>query len=74
MRVGFMDLPRIDQLVDVTFRHELLNFMDAYSWYSQIRMAEEDPSHTAFYADSDIYHYAVMPFRLINVGLLMKGW
>ncbi|KAL5566135.1 hypothetical protein UlMin_029299 [Ulmus minor] len=29
-------LPRIDQLVDATARHELLSFMDAYSEYNQI--------------------------------------
>ena len=27
-------LPRIDQLVDATVRHELLSFMDAYSRYN----------------------------------------
>lgn len=31
-------LPRIDQLVDATSRHELLSFMDTYSGYNQIQM------------------------------------
>ena len=35
-------LPRIDQLVDSTARHKLLTFMDAFSGYNQIQMAEED--------------------------------
>ena len=35
-------LPRIDQLVDSTTRHKLITFMDAFSGYNQIRMAEED--------------------------------
>ena len=35
-------LPRIDQLVDSTARHKLLMFMDAFSGYNQIKMAEED--------------------------------
>ena len=35
-------LPRIDQLVDSTSGHELLTFMDAFSGYNQIKMAEED--------------------------------
>ena len=35
-------LPRIDQLVNATARHELLSFMDAYSGYNQIRMCPED--------------------------------
>ncbi|PKU62402.1 hypothetical protein MA16_Dca028415 [Dendrobium catenatum] len=29
-------LPRIDQLVDATFGHQMLSFMDAYSGYNQI--------------------------------------
>ena len=35
-------LPRIDQLVDSTAGHKLLTFMDAFSGYNQIKMAEED--------------------------------
>ena len=35
-------LPRIDQLVDSTARYKLLTFMDAFSGYNQIKMAEED--------------------------------
>ena len=51
--VNFMDLnktcpkdsfllPRIDQLVDFIAGHRLLTFMDAFSRYNQIKMAEED--------------------------------
>ena len=35
-------LPRIDQLVDFTAGHKLLTFIDAFSGYNQIKMAEED--------------------------------
>lgn len=35
-------LPRIDQLVDSTAGHEVFSFMDAFSSYNQIRMAESD--------------------------------
>ena len=31
-------LPRIDQLVDLTTRHQLLSFMDAFSEYNQIKL------------------------------------
>ena len=41
-------LPRIDQLVDFTVGHKLLTFMDAFSRYNQIKMAEEDQEKTAF--------------------------
>lgn len=59
----------IDQLVDATSIHELLSFMDAYSGYKQIKMAEEDVLHTAFNAYNDIYHYVVMPFGLFSYML-----
>ena len=35
-------LPRIDQLVNFTAGHKLLTFMDAFSGYKQIKMAEEN--------------------------------
>ena len=35
-------LPWIDQLVDSTAGHKLLTFMDAFSRYNQIKVAEED--------------------------------
>ena len=35
-------LQRIDQLVDSTAGHKLLTFMDAFSGYNQIKMAEGD--------------------------------
>ena len=35
-------LPRIDQLVDSIAGYRLLTFMDAFSGYNQIKMAEED--------------------------------
>nr|XP_023910509.1 uncharacterized protein LOC112022164 [Quercus suber] len=41
-------LPRIDQLVDSTAGHKLLTFIDAFSGYNQIKMAEQDQEKTAF--------------------------
>ena len=41
-------LPRIDQLVDSTAGYKLLTFMDAFSGYNQIKMAEEDYEKIAF--------------------------
>ena len=61
-------LPRIDQLVDSTARHKLLTFMDAFSGYNQIQMAEEDHEQIAFIISQGLYYYRVMPFGLKNVG------
>ena len=61
-------LPRIDQLMDSTAGHKLLTFMDAFSRYNQIRMAEEDQEKTSFITSQGLYCYKVMPFRLKNAG------
>lgn len=61
-------LPRINQLVDSTAGHKLLTFMDAFSGYSQINMAEEDQEKTAFITSQGLYCYKVMPFGLKNAG------
>ncbi|CAL2255762.1 unnamed protein product [Prunus armeniaca] len=44
-------LPRINQLVDATTKHELLSFMDAYSGYNQIQMHPADQESTSFITD-----------------------
>uniref|UniRef100_A0A2N9J111 RNA-directed DNA polymerase n=1 Tax=Fagus sylvatica TaxID=28930 RepID=A0A2N9J111_FAGSY len=61
-------LPRIDQLVDSTAGHKLLSFMDAFSGYNQIQMAEEDQEKTAFITSRGLFCYKVMPFGLKNAG------
>ena len=59
-------LPIINQLVDAIVRHELLNFMDAYSSYNQMSMHEPDQEHTAFLTYQGLYCYKVMLFGLEN--------
>ena len=41
-------LPRIDILVDLIVRHQLLSFMDAFSGYNQIKLDEADQEKTSF--------------------------
>ena len=41
-------MPKIDQLMDSMVGHKLLTFMDAFSGYNQIQMAEEDQEKIAF--------------------------
>nr|XP_016480829.1 PREDICTED: RNA-directed DNA polymerase homolog [Nicotiana tabacum] len=59
-------LTHIDQLIDATARHELLSFLDAYSGYNQILMAEEDQEKTTFITHQGMYCYKVMSFGLKN--------
>ena len=61
-------LPRIDQPVDSIAGHKLLTFMDAFSGYNQIKMAEEEQEKTVFIRSQGLYCYKVMPFGLKNVG------
>ena len=65
-------LPRIDQLMDSTAGHKLLTFMDAFSGYNQIKMAEEDQEKTAFITSQGLYCYKVMPFGLKNTGVTSR--
>ena len=59
-------LPRLDRLMDSTTGYKLLIFMDAFSGYNQIKMAEEDQEKTTFITSQRLSCYKVMPFRLKN--------
>ncbi|XP_019431067.1 PREDICTED: uncharacterized protein LOC109338316, partial [Lupinus angustifolius] len=59
-------VPHIDVLVDGTVDHALFSFMDGYSGYHQIKMAEEDVEKTTFITMWGTYCYQVMPFGLRN--------
>ena len=59
-------LPRINQLVDTTSRHQLLIFIVAYSGYDQIFIHIPDQEHISFITNCGMYCYKVMPFGLKN--------
>jgi ribonuclease HI len=61
-------LPHIDTLVDNTATNVVFSFMDGFSGYNQIKMAEEDKSKTAFVTHWGTFVYDVMPFGLKNAG------
>ena len=65
-------IPKIDQLMDSMVGHKLLTFMDAFSGYNQIQMAEEDQEKIAFITSQGLYCYRVMPFSLKNVGAMYQ--
>ena len=58
-------LPNI-LLGDSASGRRLLSFLDAFSWYNQIRMHPRDESKTAFITELFNYCYKVMPFGLKN--------
>ena len=59
-------MPITDMLIDSAFGYEILSFLDGYSGYNQIYIAEEDVSKTAFRCPSaiGIYEWVVMGFGL----------
>ena len=59
-------MPKIDQLVDATFGHPRMSFLDAFQGYHQIELAVEDQEKTTFISPNANYHYTVMPFGLKN--------
>ena len=61
-------MPKIDQLVDATYGHPRMSFLDAFQGHHQIALALEDQGKTAFIFPDANYHYTVMPFGLKNAG------
>ncbi|PKI51799.1 hypothetical protein CRG98_027847 [Punica granatum] len=61
-------LPHIDVLVDNTARHTQFSFMDGFSGYNQIQMAEEDKIKMTFITMWGTFCYKVMPFGLKKAG------
>ena len=59
-------MPKIDQLVDATYEHSRMSFLDAFQGYHQIALATEDRDKTVFISPDANYHYIVMPFGLKN--------
>ena len=65
-------MPKIDQLVDATYGHPRMSFLDAFQRYHQIALAPEDQEKTAFISSDANYHYTVMPFGLKNAGAMYQ--
>ena len=61
-------VPRIDRLVDATYGHPRMSFLDAFQGYHQIPLALLDQEKTAFLTPIENYHYRVMSFGLKNAG------
>jgi hypothetical protein len=59
-------LPRIDQIMDSTFDHDLLCFLNAYSGFHQVPMSREGEEHTAFITVEGLFCYVSMPYDLKN--------
>jgi hypothetical protein len=65
---GPFPLLRIDQVIDLTARCELLSFLGAYSSYHPIPFAEADLPATTFITPFGCFCYVKMLFGLKNAG------
>ncbi|XP_075646115.1 uncharacterized protein LOC142617200 [Castanea sativa] len=61
-------MPKIDQLVDATYGHQRMSFLDAFQGYHQIALVTEDQEKTTFISPEANYHYTVMSFGLKSAG------
>ena len=61
-------VPKIDQLVDATYRHPRMSFLDTFQDYHLIALTAEDQEKTAFISLDANYHYTMMSFGLKNAG------
>ncbi|RDY12620.1 hypothetical protein CR513_02556, partial [Mucuna pruriens] len=61
-------LPHIDVLVDNTTQQAFFSFMDGFSGYNHILMADEDREKMTFITFWGTFCYKVMPFGLKNAG------
>lgn len=68
-------IPVVDMLIGNVVAYHMFSFMDGYSRYNQIYMAEEDIHKTTFRCPSSLgtYKWVVMPFLLKNAEPLFKG-
>ncbi|XP_004289020.1 PREDICTED: uncharacterized protein LOC101300186 [Fragaria vesca subsp. vesca] len=65
-RKDHMPLPFIDQMLERLAGHSFYCFLDGYSGYNQIRVAEEDQEKTTFTCPFGTFAYRRMPFGLCN--------
>jgi len=61
-----LPLPFLDLILDSIVGYEMYSFMDNYSSYNQVKMAEESKDKMAFISEWGAYAYNIMPFGLCN--------
>ena len=65
-RKDHFPLPFIDQMLERLAGHSFYCFLDGYSGYNQIAMAQEDQEKTTFTCPFGTFAYRRMPFGLCN--------
>ena len=65
-RKDYFPLPFTDAILDGVAGHECYSFLDGFSGYNQVQIAQEDRPLTTFTTDWGTFAYNVMPFGLCN--------
>jgi hypothetical protein len=56
----------MDSILEEIAGHEIYLFMNGFSRYNQISIAQEDKLKTTFVVEDGVYAYNRMPFGLYN--------
>ena len=59
-------MSKIDQLVDATYGHPRMSFLDVFQGYQQIALATKNQEKTSFISPEANYHYTVNSFGFKN--------
>ena len=65
-------MQKIDQLVDATYGHQRMSFLDTFQGYHQIALNVKDQEKTTFISLYANYYYIVMPFGLKNARAIYQ--
>ena len=65
-RKDYFPLPFTDAILDGVAGHECYFFLDGFSRYNQVQIAQEDRPLTTFTSDWGTFAYNAMPFGLCN--------
>jgi hypothetical protein len=64
--------PFIDEVLDNVCGQEAYSFMDGFSGYHKIKIAQEDRHKTTFVTKLGCYQYTIMSFRLKNTQTIFS--
>lgn len=66
-------IPFTDSILEEVVGHEMYSFLDGFSGYNKISIAEEDKLKTTFVVEDTIYAYNRMSFGLCNAPAHSRG-
>ena len=65
-------LPYMEEIIDEVAGHEMYSFLDCFSGYYQVAMADQDKNKTAFSTEWGPYQFERMPFGAKNAPMTFQ--